>query len=140
MGEQVVAQSLNEVYAGIEVANLRLRDKFVSTMPLLTADDFASWVADGSLRPGELEEWVANRLIFSVVHNGQQVFPAFQFLATRPRPVLARVLKQLVEETDWQIAFWFVSSNPALDGVAPVDKLDDEEAVIAATQGDGYTG
>jgi len=36
--------------------------------------------------------------------------------------------------TPWQIAFWLTSTNSWLDGVAPVDWLGEEDAVVAAAE------
>ena len=137
----VADKTLEKVYADIEVDNVRLRSKFVASEPLLTGADFKRLTANGSIQVGQLEEWLASRAIFSIAHDGQLLVPAFQLHDNHPRPVIARVLEQLSRMTDWQIAFWFVSSNPALDGLPPILVLDDEEAILAAAaEVDGYVG
>jgi hypothetical protein len=36
--------------------------------------------------------------------------------------------------TAWQTAFWLTASNSWLGGAAPLDRLDDEAAVVAAAE------
>jgi hypothetical protein len=36
--------------------------------------------------------------------------------------------------TPWQVAFWFVSSNPWLDGGIPADRLDEAASLVEAAR------
>ena len=53
-----------------------------------------------------------------------------EFLSTHP--VLSATSSALGERSGWQAAFWFVSANGWLGGVAPIERLDDAEALAAA--------
>jgi hypothetical protein len=82
-------------------------------------------------------DWRRRGRIFAVEHQGQTLFPAFQFGPDgRPRPVIAQVLEVLAEHLDpWQIALWFTSSQECLGGSRPVDRLDDDpSAVLSAAR------
>ncbi|MGO6901597.1 hypothetical protein ACCS96_14410, partial [Rhizobium ruizarguesonis] len=51
----------------------------------------------------------------------------------RPHPAIKKALVALPENlSPWQRAFWFVSTNGWLDDKAPMDALDDIDAVAAA--------
>jgi hypothetical protein len=79
--------------------------------------------------------WKAERKAFSVPWQGHEQYPAFQFCDGRPLPVIAAVLKALPDNmTPWQIAFWFVSSNPWLDGKAPYKMLSDADSIVQAAR------
>jgi hypothetical protein len=52
------------------------------------------------------------------------LFPAFQFTDGKPDPAVAQVLDALPSGmSQWQVAFWFVSSSPWLDGGVPLANL-----------------
>lgn len=62
---------------------------------------------------------------FSVLHQGRELFPAFQFDPDgHPLPVIADVLAFLRDiRTPWEIALWFTGANGWLGGSRPVDML-----------------
>jgi len=79
--------------------------------------------------------WHKARKIFSVDFQGKDYFPGFQFdEASRPLPAVARVLEVLDAHTlkPWEIAFWFTTPTGWLSDRAPVEELDDPDALAAA--------
>lgn len=74
------------------------------------------------------DRWRDAGKIFSVPHHGDY-YPAFQFIAGQPLPIVAEVLKLFRADpirTNWQNAFWFASANSWLGGSAPMDLLQKE--------------
>jgi hypothetical protein len=125
----------------IERANSRLRAKFLEQFPCLGSREVH--IAAGSRSKNEAataHRWKAQRRIFSVLHAGRELFPAFQFQEGRPRASIGAVLEVLPKTmTPWQIAFWFVSGNGWLGDRAPGDCLDDAAAVVAAARHESET-
>ncbi len=67
--------------------------------------------------------------------GGIDLYPAFQFIDGKPRPVIEKILTELGDEfTAWQIAFWFASGNVHLDEEEPRDSLDQIEDVVLAAK------
>ena len=111
--------------------NRDIRDRFVVETNPLPAAELSRRLGGANV----VERWVRAGDIFSVRHRGVEYFPAFQFQGNRPNPVIRTVLTALPADfTPWQRAFWFVSTNGWLGDAAPVDMLDDPDALIAAAQ------
>ena len=75
------------------------------------------------------------RRVLSVSQNGTELFPAFQWMEGQLVPVVSVVCRLLDSQfTQWREAFWFVSPNGWLAGLAPIDLLSSqpEEVVLAA--------
>jgi hypothetical protein len=75
----------------------------------------------------------SQHLIFAVDHDGQRLYPAFQFgddgqPLSHVKAVLARLPKAL---TGWPLALWWTTANDRLDGDRPVDRLVDPHDVSA---------
>ncbi|MCC6737158.1 MAG: hypothetical protein IT534_13675 [Bauldia sp.] len=123
----------------IETDNARARVDFFEAVPTLTNAELAAQAGHEARNQSATgARWKAARKAFSVTFKGLERFPAFQFSDGRPRPVIGRVLALLPDGmTPWQVAFWFVSSNPWLDGHTPEETLGDEEAVLAAARMEG---
>ncbi len=112
----------------IEMDNAVARIRFIDTVPCLRMSE----LAEAGLQPARL---LGERACFAVPFQGEDRFPAFQFLDGEARPAIGRALRMLPNGmTPWQIGFWFVSSNPWLDGLAPADRLDDVPAVVEAAR------
>lgn len=125
-----------EVRAKIEVDNAGLRMRFLTEVPALTAAQVAEAAGSkASNKSATANRWKTTGQVFSVTQAGRETFPAFQFDHGAPRPIIGKLLAILQpRRSAWETAFWFVSSNAWLNGAAPVDRLDDEEAVLNAVQ------
>lgn len=111
--------------------NAAARLAFLEEFGALTADQVADLARSAARNRHEM----ASRLkragqAFTVDHDGQAYYPAFQFTpAGRPRSVVAEVLAASDLE-GWELALWFVTASPWLDGRRPVDVLDEEPAAV----------
>lgn len=107
----------------ILAANARARARFAEEIPCFTSADLS----------GPAGQWKAERKAFSVQLGGRELFPAFQFRGGKPDPAVARVLEALPPGmSQWQVAFWFVSSNPWLDGGVPSENLGKADLLVKA--------
>ncbi|MGD9656151.1 MAG: hypothetical protein AB7U61_00690 [Methylocystis sp.] len=124
------------VLATIDAENAAARIRFMENVPCLTSAQLAEQLGHGAKNKSQTaSRWKAEQRAFSVPWRGREAYPAFQFRDGRPLPVVAKVLGALPEGmTPWQIAFWFVSSNPWLDGKAPYTMLADTDAVVKAAK------
>lgn len=131
-----VTDPVSEVRAKIEVDNAALRLRFLSEVPALTAAQIAEAAGSkASNKSATANRWKSAGQIFSVSQAGRETFPAFQFDHGEPRPIIGKLLAVLQPRNSaWETAFWFVSSNPWLDGDAPIDRLDEEGALMDAAQ------
>jgi len=135
---------LGAVTSRIERANAEARVGFLKTIELLQAAELAELARHkAGNKSATGTRWKGAGRAFSVPHDGKELFPAFQFADGRPKPAIAKILEALPKTmSGWQIAFWFVSSNPFLDGKEPYLRLGNEEAVVAAAtaEADGFVG
>jgi hypothetical protein len=79
--------------------------------------------------------WLSSGRVFAVDTAAGRLFPAFQFVDGRPRPVIGRVLTAMAGELrGWELLLWFTASSGHLEGDRPVDLLDTspDEVVEAA--------
>jgi hypothetical protein len=127
---------LAEVRERIDADNADERIRFMDKVPCLTSAQLAEQLGYGAEDKSQTASlWKAERMAFSVPWRGHEQYPAFQFRDVRPLPVIATVLKALPNNmTPWQIAFWFVSSNPWLDGKAPYKMLSDTDSIVQAAR------
>ncbi len=91
----------------------------------------------GHSRTHAVHQWVKAGKVFAVTSTaGLEAFPGFCFGADgRPRPGIAAVVKAFGDRvTGWELAGWFLTPSPALDGHRPVDRLDDIEDLRAAAR------
>lgn len=117
--------------------NTKLRRDYIKDIPVYKASDIAREA--GSKATNKAQR--ASRLkregrIFSVLHEGQTLFPAFQFDADiNPKPVIAPVIEALEGRglSGWQVGLWFATNSAVLGGARPLDLLDkDPERVVTA--------
>lgn len=120
----------------LELDNARERARFVEDHACFTSKEVAQLAGHKAANASATAtRWKKAGRIFSLAWKDGDLYPAFQFADGQPRPVFQRLLAVLAgKRTPWQIAFWLTSSNSWLDGAAPVERLDDEEAVIAAAE------
>ena len=92
---------------------------------------------EGRLLPAAtVTEWRREQRIFAFDHHDQDRYPAFQFDAGLPKPIVGRLLQLVRPENGWNAMFWFAAANAWLDGdKSPVDSLDvDSDSVTEAAQ------
>ena len=121
--------------ADIEVDNAILRARYLDGHKTYSSRGVRELSGLATRNPSEpASRWKRNRRIFGVPVGNQDRYPAFQFAEGRPRPEIARILKELpAGMSQWQIAFWFTSSNRWIeDDKAPHEALDDIDRVLAA--------
>ena len=106
------------------------------------------WLRADELDPVEREAWKQAGQLFSVVHEGVELFPGYQFIRTKgcwqPRTSIRLVLEALGPvDHPWFLAAWFLGANPWLvrrDGgkarnISPQEALErglDDQVVQAA--------
>ncbi|MFC3326067.1 hypothetical protein [Mesorhizobium cantuariense] len=132
---------MSAVRSKIEADNARARVKFAEDVPCLTSADLAELAGHNARNKSATgSRWKAEKKIFSVQLRGRELFPAFQFRDGKPHPAVAQVLQALPPKmTQWQVAFWFVSSNPWLDGRVPSENLEQVASVVEAAHKLGET-
>ncbi len=120
----------------IDEDNATLRLRFVEEVPCLTSEKIHAMAGHKGRNRGQTASaWKRNRRVFSVPFRNRQLYPVFQFADGKPKPIIKEILSVLPEGmSPWQNAFWFVSGNGWLDGVAPQDALDDGNAVLEAAR------
>ena len=81
-------------------------------------------------------EWRREQRIFAFDHHGEVRYPAFQFDAGLPKPIVGRLLQLVRPKNGWHAMFWFAAANAWLDeSKSPVDLLDfDPDAVEEAAR------
>jgi hypothetical protein len=92
---------------------------------------------EGRLLPAaKVTEWRREQRIFAFDHHGHDRYPAFQFDAGLPKPIVGRLLQLVRPEDGWHAMFWFAAANAWLDDdKSPVDLLDvDPDAVQEAAR------
>jgi hypothetical protein len=140
--EQVLEAMLPEVSVMTDSAttqliwNAKARASALSEFGALTAADIEEIRGVESKNPHATpSRWVKENRVFAVDTPGGRIFPAFQFSAGEPKPVIRMVLVALNHQLrGWEILTWFTGSSGYLDGDRPVDLLDKapEEVVAAA--------
>ena len=125
----------------LERDNAEAQAKFLKRWPVLSADEVAARAGHGSKnRSATATRWKRAGKIFGIRSGGREVYPAFQFKDGQPRKTIARVLASLPEGmSGWQIAFWFIGPNSWLEDAAPVSRLGDEAALVAAARHEAET-
>jgi hypothetical protein len=127
------------VGAAIDADNAEARIRFIERVACLSSAEIAERVGHGAKNKSQTaSRWKAEGRVFSVPWRGRELYPAFQFLDGRPRLEIAETLAALPTDlSPWQLAFWFVSSNPRLDGAAPRDRLSESKALVSAAREEG---
>lgn len=127
---------MSAVRSKIEADNARARVRFVEVIPCFTSAELAEMAGHSARNKSATgSRWKAEKKAFSVQLGGRELFPAFQFRDGKPDPAVAQVLAALPPGmSQWQVAFWFVSSNPWLDGGVPSENLDKVASVVEAAR------
>lgn len=90
-----------------------------------------------NLRAGRL---TGKGRVLAVQRGGTFLYPGFQFDEPGGRTIPA--VKDVIRMGRWagwkdeQVALWFYSPNPSLQGKRPVDVRDDEESLISTAEKD----
>jgi hypothetical protein len=118
--------------------NAEARQSLLEEFGALTSQEIADLAQSKARNRAALaNRWKQEGKIFSVHHQGQTYFPAFEFDPEgRPHPVVERVIELLGESlSEWELALWFTGSNGWLGGRRPVDLLASEpESVVGAAE------
>jgi hypothetical protein len=114
--------------------NARERVRFVEEFPCYTSREVAELAGHEAVNASATAtRWKKARRIVGLPWKGSDLYPAFQFSEGRPLPAIAQVIEALPDRMSaWQVAFWLTSSNGWLGGATPLERLDDETAVLAA--------
>ncbi|MCY1364552.1 hypothetical protein D9M69_513600 [compost metagenome] len=124
---QMAAQMLNRAKQGV----------LESTQWLSRSDIARLTSVDGNGAADYLSEWLRERQIFSISHNGGEYFPSYALnglAGYRPIEAMTDILHAFGATKDsWGVAFWFASVNSYLGGKRPQDLLaTDPDQVVAA--------
>jgi small subunit ribosomal protein S5 len=106
--------------------NATARDEVLREFGAFTSADVGKMAGSKSPNRAALaHRWKSDGRIFSVLHNGANYFPGFQFSREgQPLPVIAEVLKILGHVlSPWELAIWFWKNNGVLGGERAVDLL-----------------
>jgi hypothetical protein len=77
--------------------------------------------------------WVREKKIFALKYEGQLCYPRFQFRDGEPVPAIAQVIREFPEHANgWDLAYFFASPNPNIDGRKPLDLLKSDPARVAS--------
>lgn len=114
--------------------NAELRAEFFEDWPCYTSRDLTELAGHSAKNSSATaNRWRNTRKIFGLTTADGVLYPAFQFTQTEPHPSIAAVLGILpTRMTSWEIAFWFASPNPFLDGAVPAEMLANVEELKAA--------
>jgi hypothetical protein len=85
----------------------------------------------------QLEAWKETKTIFSVLHDGLELFPAYAFTDDNLQPLigLQAILRLFADKKDnWGMAYWFAGANGYLGGKRPQDvlQINPENVLLAA--------
>lgn len=85
----------------------------------------------------QLHEWKETKMLFSVHHEGVELFPAYAFTDDKLQPLaeLQAILTLFAgKKDDWGVAYWFAGANGYLGGKNPQDVLQTkpEKVLLAA--------
>ena len=116
--------------------NALARQQLIEETGALTAEEIHTLAGLRGRNPrATASRWASERKIFGIDWHGRILYPAFQLHDGRPRPIIGRVLTELPRQlTGWPLALWWAAPIDALNGGRPLDRLDDESALIAAAQ------
>jgi hypothetical protein len=125
-----------DVQRDIALDNAEARARFLADVPCLTSAQVAAAAGHKASNVSvTASRWKADRRIVAVQAHGRDLYPAFQFRDGKPHPTVAAALAALPTTwSAWATAFWFVSGNGWLGGVAPCDLLDQPERVVEAAR------
>lgn len=121
--------------------NAKFRTTFLEQHPTLTSAELAELAGSTARnRAAMANRWKGEGRVFSVAHEGTDLFPAFQFDAHgAPQPLVKTLLSIFAgHRKGWEVAAWLVHPNGWLPKAAkPIDLLDSApEQVIEAAKRD----
>lgn len=118
--------------------NAVARDALFREFGAMTSAQVGESAGSRSPNRGSLaHRWKSDGRIFSVLHQGSNYFPGFQFTDEgQPVEVIGKVIAILGEKlAPWELALWFTKSNGWLAGRRPVDLLlEAPDRVVAAAE------
>jgi len=85
----------------------------------------------------QLGVWKETKMIFSVLHERVELFPAYAFTDDKLQPCAGlQVILTLFDgkKNDWGAAYWFAGANGFLGGKRPQDvlRINPDEVLLAA--------
>jgi hypothetical protein len=120
------------VYERMYARELACRERVLERYPALRVNQIADR-RHRRIGATLVRRWLRERQIFAFIHQRHYWFPAFQFAAGEPKPVVYEVLHRIQPVNGWQAMFWFAGANGWLEASAPVDLIDrDPVAVVLA--------
>jgi hypothetical protein len=121
-----------EPVPSLDGKTLSWRQKFVDSIPCLTAEEVAAESGHGAKNTSATaSRWKDQGKIFAVKFKGRQLYPAFQFEHGEPKPKLQKILAELPNDpTGWERAFFFSTPNGYLGQERPMDHLDEDSDKI----------
>jgi hypothetical protein len=116
--------------------NALAREQALTEFGALTSAQLATSRSSETTNPHTTpSRWVSTGRVFAVDTAAGRLFPSFQFVDGRPRPVIGRILAAMAGQLrGWELLLWFTASSGHLEGARPVDLLDTspDEVVEAA--------
>lgn len=116
--------------------NALAREQALAESGALTSAQLAQSRSSETTNPHATpSRWLSSGRVFAVDTAAGRLFPSFQFVDGRPRPVIGRILAALAGQLrGWELLLWFTSSSGHLEGARPVDLLETspDEVVEAA--------
>jgi len=104
--------------------NRELRERFLREYGAIDAAEAARGLAgNADERAEQVRVWIASRQAFSVIHEGRELLPSFQFDSVTGAllPQVAQLLEALEgKRHGWEIALWMTSPNGWLQGRRPI--------------------
>lgn len=91
----------------------------------------------------QLRAWRETKMIFSVLHEGTELFPAYAFSIDKLQPIagLQAVLMLFAgKRNEWGAAYWFAGANGYLGGKRPQDVLRTNPGEVLLAAHDALTG
>lgn len=119
--------------------NAEWRAGIAETYGLLTAAEVADVLGStASNRAAVASRLAKDEKILAVRYKGGRiVYPGFQFTSNGDVHDAIEPILDILGDAGfggWELVSWFTAANERLDGAAPVDRLDDREAVLAAAR------
>ena len=117
------------VYQRLHARELAYREEVLTLYAAFRVDQ----VPDrnhGRVCTSVVRRWLHERRIFAFIHRRHFWFPAFEFAAGEPKPVVGEILRLIQPVHGWEALYWFVGANGWLEGGTPVDQMDQDPAAV----------
>lgn len=105
--------------------NRERRERFLREYGAIDAAEAARGQAGSAdERAARVRSWIRSQQAFSVIHEGRELLPSFQFdpATGALRPQVAQLLEALGgKRHGWEIALWMISPNGWLRGERPIE-------------------